>query len=133
MKEMQKRGPCFTVVDDDSHILFFVERALAQAFPGSNICTFTDGEDALQHVIQAGTDMLITDHSMTHMDGSDLIRELRSRGLKIPMIVISSSPHAQEEAEAAGATHFMDKSKAMKHLVEVVRGLLAPPRQVRVV
>ena len=121
---MKKRGPCFTVVDDDSHVLFFVERALAEAFPESVIKTFTDGEDALHHVVKAGTDMLITDHSMTHMNGADLIRELRSRGSNIPMIMISSSPHALEEATTAGATRFMDKGEAMKQLVEAVRELL---------
>src|SRR6185436_20317295 len=121
---MQKRGPCFTVVDDDSHVLFFVERALADAFPGSNIITFTDGDDALNYLTETGTDMLIPDHSMMHMDGADLIRELRSRGSKIPLIMISSSPNAQVAAEAAGVTLFMEKTQAMKNLVEAVRDLL---------
>src|SRR5262245_59596488 len=123
---MQKRGPCFTVVDDDSRVLFFVERALAEAFPESKITTFIDGEDALHHVVETGTDILITDHSMLHMDGADLIRDLRCRGSNIPMIMISSSPCAQEAAAAAGATRFMDKGEAMKQLVEAVRDLLRP-------
>jgi CheY-like chemotaxis protein len=117
-------GCRFTIVDDDSHMLFFVERALRSAFPQATITAFTDGLEALDHVRNAGTDLLITDHSMTHMNGAELIRQLRQDGLDLPIIMISSSPYAQEAGEKAGATKFIEKGDAVRVLPGMVEELL---------
>lgn len=123
-----------TIVDDDLNTLFLVERALKEAFPDARITTLTDGIDALQHIRKIGTDLLITDHSMTHMNGAELIRELRADGSNLPIIMISNSPNAKEDGSAAGANRFMDKGEAMSHLPEAVRTLLeARPSQQRAV
>ena len=113
-----------TIVDDDLNTLFLVERTLKEAFPEAHITTLTDGSDALQHIRKIGTDLLITDHSMTHMNGAELIRELRAEGSNLPIIMISNSPNAKEEGNAAGANRFMEKGEAMSHLPEAVRTLL---------
>ena len=122
-----------TIVDDDIQMLFLVEHALKEAFPGARITTLTDGCDALQHIRKIGTDLLITDHSMTHMNGADLIRELRAEGSNLPIIMISNSPNAKEEGSAAGANRFMEKADAMSHLPEAVRTLLDARPQIRAV
>jgi len=114
----------FTVVDDDAHTLFFVERALRAGFPEAIITTFADGIEALDHVRKVGTDLLVTDHSMIHMNGAELIRHLRSDGFDLPIIMVSNSPHAQEAGEAAGATKFLEKGEAVRVLSGVVRELL---------
>jgi DNA-binding response OmpR family regulator len=120
-----------TIVDDDLNTLFLVERALKEAFPDARITTLTDGSDALQHIRKIGTDLLITDHSMTHMNGADLIRELRAEGSELPIIMISNSPNAKEEGNAAGADRFMEKAEAMSHLPDAVRTLLRARAQPR--
>jgi CheY-like chemotaxis protein len=112
------------IVDDDAKMLFLVEHLLKTAFPEASITTMTDGLDALQHIRSTGTDLLITDHSMTHMNGADLIRELRAEGSKLPIIMISNSPNAKEEGGAAGADTFMEKGEAMARLPQAVRELL---------
>ncbi len=112
------------IVDDDIKMLFLVEHALKAAFPDANITTLTDGSDALQVIRKVGTDLLITDHSMLHMTGADLIRVLRSEGSKLPIIMISNSPNAKEEGNAAGANTFMEKGEAMARLPDEVRALL---------
>ena len=122
-----------TIVDDDLNTLFLVERALKEAFPDARITTLTDGSDALQHIRKIGTDLLITDHSMAHMNGADLIRELRAEGSNLPIIMISNSPNAKEEGSAAGANQFMEKGQAMSNLPEAVRALLETNRQARAV
>ena len=113
-----------TVVDDDIKTLYLVEHALKTAFPEARITTHTDGADALQHIRKLGTDLLITDHSMAHMTGADLIRELRAEGSTLPIIMISNSPNAKEEGTAAGANTFMEKGEAITHLPQVIRELL---------
>lgn len=112
------------IVDDDAKMLFLVEHALKTAFPEARITTMTDGLDALQYIRNTGTDLLITDQSMAHMNGSELIRELRAEGSKLPIIMISNSPNAKEEGGAAGADTFMEKGEAMSRLPEAVRELM---------
>lgn len=112
------------IVDDDVKMLFLVEHALKTAFPNASITTLTDGSDALQQIRRMGTDLLITDHSMMRMNGADLIRELRAEGSKLPIIMISNSPNAEQEGSAAGANRFMEKGDAVSRLPEAVRNLL---------
>jgi DNA-binding response OmpR family regulator len=114
----------FTLADDDANMLFFMHRMLSQVFPDSSIASFSSAEDALKHIIHTGTDILITDHAMGHMDGAQLIRELRARKSKIPIIMISGNPKAREEALAAGATEFLDKHIEMKVLEAHIRSLI---------
>jgi CheY-like chemotaxis protein len=120
----EKKECRFIVVDDDVHVLFFVERALMAAFPGASITTFTDGREALEYIRRAGADMVITDHSMRFMNGAELIRELRQAGSDLPIIMISNSPHAEEQGQAAGATVFLEKGQAPTRLTDTVRTLM---------
>src|SRR5690349_13792505 len=96
-----------TLAEDDPNTLFLTQTMLARAFPGSSISTFSNAGDALTHILNAGTDILVTDHGMGSMSGAELIRQLRQRGLKLPVIMISGDPRAEEEGRAAGATQFL--------------------------
>ena len=114
----------FTVVDDDAHVLFFVKNVLRKTFPKCHIAAFDDGVEALEHVKSSGADILITDHKMTHMNGAELIRNLRADRFTGPIIMISSSPNAKDEGLAAGATVYMEKDPSMVKLTEVVQKLI---------
>jgi CheY-like chemotaxis protein len=114
----------FTVVDDDDKTIFFIERVLLHAFPASDIISFADGEDALRYLKQNHTDFLITDFQMARMNGDELIQRLRLEGNAVPAIMMSSSPHAQEAAVAAGVI-FLDKGKIVEHLADLIRALLS--------
>ena len=114
----------FTLADDDPHMLFLIHRMLSQRFPSSSVASFSDGEDALAHILNSGTDLLITDHGMGHMDGAQLISELRARNCSTPIIMISGNPKAADEARAVGATEFLDKNAGIKVLEAHVRSLI---------
>jgi two-component system response regulator ChvI len=122
-REMRKLK--FAIVDDDTHVLFFAERVLRKGFPKSDIVTFTDGTEALEYLRSNHTDVLVTDHKMAHMDGAELIRELRNDGYTGPIVMVSNSPRAKEEGLAAGATAYLEKDPSMRGLPDVVRALLA--------
>jgi len=125
MSGFTERCECrLMIVDDDTKMLFLVEHVLKTAFPEARITTMTDGVDALQHIRKTGTDLLITDQSMAQMNGSELIRELRAEGSKLPIIMISNSPNAKEDGGAAGANTFMEKGEAITRLPQAVRDLL---------
>ena len=114
----------FTLADDDETELFLLHHTISKAFPQSSISSFRNAEDALVHILATGTDILLTDHGMGRMTGTELIHTLRERGVKVPIIMVSGSPNAEEEARLAGATAFMPKTAKMTQIEEQIRRLL---------
>jgi DNA-binding response OmpR family regulator len=113
-----------TLADDDPETLFVLHRMLARLYPNSSISMFSNAEDALTHILDTGTDILITNHGIGEMSGVEVIRELRIRQWTIPIIMISRSLSAEEEALTAGATDFLDKGTDPKVLEAHVRALI---------
>jgi len=114
----------FTLVDDDSDTLCLLHRMIARLYPESSIAMFSDAEDALTHILETGTDILITNHGTGKISGMDLIRQLRVRNLDLPIIMMSANSGAEEEAMAAGATKFVDKRVAHRVFEAHIRALV---------
>jgi DNA-binding response OmpR family regulator len=119
------RGLRFTLADDDENYLFLMHHLLTQAFPGASIASFSNPGDALQHILNVGTDMLITDHGMGPVSGAELILELRKHGSAIPIIMVSGDESAEKEALKVGANKFLHKNIALKELLDEVKKLLS--------
>ena len=77
----------------------------------------------MSHVLNSGTKIVITDHTMGGLSGTDLIRDLRARDGALPIIMVSGDRDAEKEALAAGATLFLHKDVALKRLVKEVKHL----------
>ena len=114
----------FTIADDDADALFLLHRMIEQLYPNSSISMFSNAEDALAHIRDTGTDLLITNHGMGEMTGTDLIRKLRAQKVEVPIIMISGDPQVRKEAEEAGANAFFEKSLDMKSIQNQIRELL---------
>jgi hypothetical protein len=57
--------------DDDGNFLFLTHHLVAHAFWGSSIASFSNAGDALNHILNTGTDFLSTDHAMGSMSGTN--------------------------------------------------------------
>ena len=79
------------MAEDDEAELFLLHHTISRAFPHSSISTFTNAEDALADILDTGTDILITDHGMGKMSGTELIRDLRKRGFKLPIVMVPAT------------------------------------------
>ncbi|MEK8131966.1 response regulator [Paenibacillus filicis] len=51
---------------------------------------FYDGEEALQHILEHGADVVLTDIRMPRMDGLQLIRHMKEAGIKPKVIALSA-------------------------------------------
>jgi DNA-binding NtrC family response regulator len=98
-----------TVVDDDAHTLFFVRRTINETMPDAEVVCFNSPRQAFEYICKIGSDLLITDHGMGEMSGTELILALRAKSLRLPVIMISSDPNTRTEALAAGACEFLGK------------------------
>jgi DNA-binding NtrC family response regulator len=114
----------FTIADDDQGVRSLIEVILKRAFPGCEISSFPDGLEAFQHIQKERVDMVITNHQMPRMNGMELTEKVRSVDERIPILMVSGTPHADKDAANAGATCFLYKMEIPKRLPEVVGTLL---------
>lgn len=112
------------IADDDADLRAVFSRITQRVYPTAVIVAVTNGDAALDLYAQHGADLLLTDHVMVPVDGPTLIRTLRARGATLPIIATSSTPSAQTDMLAAGATVFLIKINAVDQLEAILPTLL---------
>jgi two-component system chemotaxis response regulator CheY len=113
----------FLIVDDSASMRQLVSFTLRDA--GFEVVAAENGKEALDKLVTAKVDMVITDLNMPEMDGITLIRELRSLpALKfVPIIMLTTEAQEakKQEGRAAGASGWIVKPFSPERLLEVVR------------
>jgi len=61
---------------------------------------------------------------MGEMSGTELIKGLRKRDSRVPIIMMSGNPSVWQEALTAGVDAFIEKSLSTQELQKIVRQLL---------
>ena len=110
------------VVDDDPKIGELFARVLDR--DGYSTEGYTSAEPLLQAVDDGAVpDLVLTDLMMPDVSGMELIEALRSRGLTLPVIVMTAHSSVQTAVEAMrlGAFHYLQKPVNL----EEMRALLA--------
>ncbi len=108
---------------DDSPIQIGTRKAvLVRA--GFDVFAAADASTALSlvHSERARWDLIITDHVMPGIPGSDFVRQLRESDIEIPVIVISGLPEAVEEYSGLNV-HFRYKPCPPRELIELAHSL----------
>ena len=101
------------VVDDDADTREMVQRVLAAR--GASVVAASSAAEALSSIESAsGLGLLITDIAMPSMDGLELVRQVRQRGLgeaELPVIVLTAFVSAEDQRRAflAGAQSHLSK------------------------
>jgi len=106
------------VVDDDDE--FRESLSLNLMDEGFAVTTFANGPSALEHVAAGeSADVILLDWRMPGMNGLEVLRELRQRGIVTPVIFLTvlSDDIYEEAALAGGAVDFIDKSRRLSILV----------------
>ena len=106
------------VVDDDDE--FRESLSLNLMDEGFSVTTFANGPSALEHVASGeSADVILLDWRMPGMNGLEVLRELRQRGVATPVIFLTalSDDIYEEAALAGGAVDFIDKSRRLSILV----------------
>src|SRR5687768_11444550 len=85
MAESPKR---ILVVEDDLSILTGVSMNLR--YEGYEVLQAQDGRTGLQKAIDETPDLVILDLMLPQLNGFEVLKELRSRGVTIPVLVLSA-------------------------------------------
>jgi len=114
------------VVDDNP----LVRRALCEIFTGEedfDVCGEAEnGRDAIEKAQLLSPDLIVTDLSMSVMNGLEETRVLKKLMPTVPVIIFTAhcDPFVEKEAHAAGASAVVSKSEAIAVLITKARGLL---------
>ncbi len=113
------------VVDDSAGVRRLLAATLASC--GYDVVVAASARDAVVEMADKKFDALIVDYSMPQSSGIQLVRALRSSGVKIPMVMVSAVATEEEKAAAAraGVDAYLDKFDLRRGvLVGTVRRLL---------
>jgi CheY-like chemotaxis protein len=113
-------GPIL-VVDDDPTILAAVSETLD--LEGYSVMTAVNGAEALLVMERRTPALVLLDMRMPVLDGWGFMRALRSRGLDLPVVVMTATADARRWASEIGAQGVLAKPFDLDELIAAVRHL----------
>ena len=83
----------------------------------------SDGFQTLDQARKGGYDLLLLDIAMPRMSGLDVLKQLRSEGSELPILMLSMYPEEQYAIRTlkAGAAGYLAKESAPEELIAAVR------------
>ncbi|MGZ5989596.1 MAG: response regulator transcription factor [Rhizomicrobium sp.] len=112
------------VVDDEPPI----RRLLKTSFgaQGYHVVEAADGQAALDALKSASVDLIVLDLGLPGKDGFGVIKELRDRGLAVPIVVLSSRDDEAGKVKALdlGADDYVTKPFGVEELMARARAAL---------
>lgn len=117
-------SPSILVVDDDDPIRRMLERTLGAE--GYAVRVAADGGSALTAVERLAPDLVVLDVAMPGMNGLAVCRRLRSRGLSLPILLLTARDAVGDRVAGldAGADDYLVKPFATEELLARLRALL---------
>ncbi len=119
------------LIEDDT--LVSGEICAALRARGYEVTCEDQGAAGIEAACSGHYDLVITDRMLPQLDGLDIVRAMRARGSKTPVIVLSALDSVDERVQGlrAGSDDYLGKPFAIDELVARVESLLrrssAPP------
>ena len=118
------------VVEDDKKIATFVVKGLKQN--GYAVDHSGDGEEAYLMLQQVSYDAAVVDVMLPRLDGLSLIQKLRSRGIQVPVLILSAKASVDDRIKGlqTGGDDYLTKPFAFSELLARVQALIRRATQV---
>jgi len=112
------------VVEDDLSILTGVSMNLR--FEGYQVLQAQDGSRGLELAVQESPDLVVLDVMLPKMNGYEVVRELRRRGLRTPVLMLSAKGMERDKVLGLdlGADDYVVKPFGVSELLARVKALL---------
>ncbi|HWR43555.1 response regulator transcription factor [Sporomusa sp.] len=115
------------VLADDHALLRTGLKMLLESRPELTVIgTASNGYDTLKILEQTAADILVLDLSMPGMDGMECIREIKSRGIKVRVIVLTmhEDENYMKEVMKAGALAYVPKSSVDTEIFAAIEAVV---------
>lgn len=118
------------VVEDDKKIASFLEKGLRESGFSVDVCH--DGLDGLSLALTEPYEAAVIDIMLPGLDGLDLIEKIRTRGVTIPVLILSARQSVDDRIEGLqrGGDDYMVKPFSFNELLARIQALLRRGRKV---
>jgi two-component system copper resistance phosphate regulon response regulator CusR len=119
------------VVEDDTHLAELLARGLREQHYAVDVAA--DGEQALYQAAVTEYDALVLDVGLPRRSGLDVCRELRRRGSRVPVLLLTARDAVQDRVAGldSGADDYLVKPFALDELYARLRALLRRGHELR--
>ncbi len=124
--------PRILVVDNHAGLRRRLVQAVADSVPGASVDEAEDGQTALSMIRKTRYSLVLLDIFMPDRGGLDVLKKIKSRRPRVPVLILSMHPEEEYAVRAlrAGASGYVTKESAAEELTEAVRKVLAGGRYV---
>ena len=119
-----RTAPSVLVVEDEPHMQFLLTENLE--LEGYAVRSAETGEAALQELGRRAFDLALIDVMLPRMSGYEVCREIRSRGLRLPVIMLTARSEECDRVTGLdlGADDYVTKPFSVRELLARVRAQL---------
>ncbi len=112
------------LIEDRHEVLELLDRSLSAS--GYEVVTCTDGETGLEVALDQQPDMVVIDVGLPRKSGFDVARELRTRGFRAPILMLTARDTVGDKVEGldAGADDYLVKPFDIAELLARIRAQL---------
>jgi two-component system OmpR family response regulator len=112
------------VIEDDPKIASFIVNGLKQS--GFAVDQFADGEEGLARAQAISYDAAVVDIMLPKLDGLSVIRELRGKNVRTPVLILSAKASVDDRVGGlqAGGDDYLTKPFAFSELLARVQALI---------
>lgn len=123
MDSIRQETPRILVVEDDSRLSSMLREILTEE--GYDVVVARDGQRALHEGLTQPFDLLLLDRGLPVIDGLDVLKRLRGRGVLTPALVLSAlgNPADRVEGLDRGAEDYLSKPFDIDELLARLRAL----------
>jgi DNA-binding NtrC family response regulator len=123
-------GAKVLLVDDEAKIREILKLVLEKE--GYQVHTSKNGSEALSALENEYFDVMITDLKMPKMDGLELMREIKQKGIKVNVVFITAYADIKDAVEAIklGAFDYLEKNFKMEELLSVIKGAVKEQKMI---
>ena len=120
------------IADDHPIVLKGLKEILSEGFDDVLLDGTTTGHELMNHVQNNQYDVVLLDISLPDINGLEVLKEIKKKKPKLPVLIVSMYPEEQYALRAmkAGAQGYLTKRSASDELVLAVRKILSGNRYI---
>lgn len=112
------------LVEDEKNVSAFIKQGLEEDFYAVDVAE--DGIDGYAMAAGQTYDLIILDLMLPGMDGRELCRKLRAKGIKTPVLMLTALNSVRDKVEGleSGADDYLTKPFAFSEMLARIRALM---------
>lgn len=116
------------IADDHAIVRKGLVGIIKNSFPSVQLTEVTNGIDVIHKIhAESNWDLILMDISMPGMNGIEAVKQLKSEGCKIPILILSMQPEDQYAVRVlkAGASGFVKKDASTEELIMAIEKVIS--------